>query len=472
MKLNYMGSGKVYFNDQEYRCDLYINENEGGILININIANARASFFDLPMNIDFLVGQLSTGFKFSLISCKRHGMSNNISEGRSVYTYHSKYLVKGVGEKTDKSLELSMMNFRVDNILAWGGVSAYKVSDNFELSHNYDVKKEVYKNDEFVVEYWVSNSMLPVVPSDLLKENIVLNQSANIEITFKNEESIDKFAEIFNKIKRLIELSTLRYIYPSKLTGRSNNIYDMYDKKKVERPIEIISCDLNNEESKVDYIESMKWIKLSELIDNDSFSKYFSKYEIFEPVIELYLEIIYSKTISNRRVFLNIVQALETYHSRFKTNNLNEFKKRIRTVILKDRPKEWVEKDRTFLMANSYKFITLESRLADLLLAEFQIHFDTGDIKYYDFPNVIANTRNYYIHYDESIKERGRILTENELSIYNRSLLYILEYYILTELGFSNKLMIIKKLNERWGRISETLSIIKYSNENGNNRYE
>lgn len=84
----------------------------------------------------------------------------------------------------------------------------------------------------------------------------------------------------------------------------SNNVYDMYDEKKVERPIEIISYDLNNEESKVDYVEAMKWIKLSELIDNYSFSKY----EIFEPVIELYLEIIYSKTISNRRVFLNIVQ--------------------------------------------------------------------------------------------------------------------------------------------------------------------
>ena len=164
-------------------------------------------------------------------------------------------MVKGVGEKSDKSLQLSMMNFRVDNILEWGGISAYKVSDNFELSHNYDIKKEIYKNDEFVVEYWLDNSMLPVVSRDLLKENIVLNQSGNIKITFKNEESIDKFEEIFNKVKRLIELSTLRYIYPTKLIGRSNNVYDMYDKNKVQRPIEIISSDLNNEESKVDYMD-------------------------------------------------------------------------------------------------------------------------------------------------------------------------------------------------------------------------
>ncbi|WP_160680384.1 HEPN domain-containing protein [Clostridium sp. C8-1-8] len=470
MELNYIGSGKVYFNEQEYRCDLYINENEGGILINISIKEALASFCALPINIDFLAGELSTGFKFSLMNSERQRMSNNISEGRSVYTYSCKYLFKGVGGKEDKNLELIRINFRVTNILPWGGISAYKISDNFELSHNDDVKKEVYKNDEFVVEYWVGNSMLPVIPSDILKEKIVLNQNGNIEITFKNEEPIYKFVEIFNKIKRLIEISTLRNISPSKLTGLSSKVYDIYDKDKVERPIEIISCDLNNEESKDDYVEIRKWINLSELIDNDSFSKYFFKYELFEPVIELYLEIIHSKTISSRRVFLNIVQALETYHSRFKTNNLNEFRKRIKTVILKNRPKEWVEKDVTFLMANSYKFITLESRLADLLLAEFQIHFDTGDIEYYDFPNVIANTRNYYIHYDESIKERGGILTESELSIYNRSLLYILEYYILIELGFFNTLKIKEKLNERWGRISETLSIIKYANKNGNNK--
>lgn len=43
------------------------------------------------------------------------------------------------------------------------------------------VRVTIYrKNDEFVVEYWVGNSMLPVVSRDLLKENIVLNQNGNI----------------------------------------------------------------------------------------------------------------------------------------------------------------------------------------------------------------------------------------------------------------------------------------------------
>ena len=82
------------------------------------------------------------------------------------------------------------------------------------------------------------------------------------------------------------------------------------------------------------------------------------------------------------------------------------------------------------LMANSNKFITLESRLADLLYAEGDIYFDTGDVKHAMFPSVIAHTRNYYIHYDENIKNNYQIFSADELVIYKKVLFQILEYYI------------------------------------------
>ena len=52
---------------------------------------------------------------------------------------------------------------------------------------------------------------------------------------------------------------------------------------------------------------------------------------------------------------------------------MTEFKKRI--CLLKE--KEIIDSEETnrFLMANSKKFITLESRLADLLFAERNIFF-------------------------------------------------------------------------------------------------
>ncbi|WP_036611887.1 HEPN domain-containing protein [Oribacterium sp. P6A1] len=120
---------------------------------------------------------------------------------------------------------------------------------------------------------------------------------------------------------------------------------------------------------------------------------------------------------------------------------------------------EYVEKT---LMANSNKFVTLESRLADLLYAEGNIYFDTGDIKQDDFPAVIARTRNYYIHYDENIKNKYKILTIDELNIYKNVLFQILEYYILYELGFSVENR-SKKIRDRWGSVSNDLQILKAS---------
>ena len=33
MQLNYSGSGTIFFKDQEYRCDLYKNTEEGGTMV-------------------------------------------------------------------------------------------------------------------------------------------------------------------------------------------------------------------------------------------------------------------------------------------------------------------------------------------------------------------------------------------------------------------------------------------------------
>ena len=76
---------------------------------------------------------------------------------------------------------------------------------------------------------------------------------------------------------------------------------------------------------------------------------------------------------------------------------------------------------------------------------------------------VIAHTRNYYIHYDERIKEKHKILNEEELQFYNRSLIQILENYILLELGFSDSSELKIKLAERWGRVSQDMEILRVS---------
>lgn len=466
MELTYSGSGIVYYNEEKYKCDLYTNKKYGGILIKISVSSAFANFLELPLNIKCLRGELSTGYKFSLLNCFRENTNSLVSEERTVFSYYAQYMIEGIGEEDYNNIKFYKVRFVLSDIIEWGNISGYSIGKNYEIMNNNNCKEKIFENENYNINYVVEKSMLPVVSSSLLKENIILKQTANIDIIFKEENTIDEFVEILKRVKRLIELCTLKGVCINKMIGWNRDIFDIYGENKYERAISIISSKFNkcdDKNIKNNFERIWKMLSLPELIENKCFDNYFCKYEMLEPIIELYLQVIVSKEMSNVRVFLNLVQALETYHSRFKANSIEEFKKRIDEVILKNRPVEFIENDKKFLMAKSKSYTTLESRIADLIIADFNIIFDIGDIGYLNFPKIIADTRSYYIHYDESIRDRGRILENKELAIYNRSLIYILEYYILLELGFSNIEKIKEKLKERWGNISDALKIRKAS---------
>ena len=288
--------------------------------------------------------------------------------------------------------------------------------------------------------------MIPASNIELLQEHISLDQQGYISIEFIEKRDIHEFVALFTKIKRLIELCVLNTIDVTQISAFNSLIYDEYGDLKVPREIEIISSMKGSKNTEKDDVHIIKWLRLPELISNNSFSLYIDKYEKMEPIVELYIETVYNRTMSPVRRFFNIVQALETYHSRFVTNDMEIFRDRIDNIILSQVPEENKEPYRELLLAEPKKFITLRSRIADLMVANFEIIFDTGEINRMDFPKVIALTRNYYTHYDEQIKKTDKVLDNNELPIYTDILLHILEYYILNELGFTDVDIIRKKL--------------------------
>ncbi len=467
MQIPYRGSGTVYFNTKEYRCDLYYSENLGGIVLKINTIdeNTIGSFLQLPLEISCLSGELDTGFKFTLLDLIRTGMENLISYGRSVYTFRANYLLCGMRLEDQPAPTFHKVQYILSNIIEWGNESAYSIGEQFELLHKADdVRKLLFSESGVSITYIVRASQVPLVDQDILKEKIFLEQHGIIEISSENEAPLSFFNNTFAQLKRLIEIASFRKANVEKVYAYSRKVLYTIGDKTIERAVDIYG--INILENKVDEnppSHPWKWIALQELIDHNSIALYFEKHDKLAPIIELFLEPFYADNCSETRVFLNIVQALETYHSRFVTNSLDDYKVRVKSLT-ECLPASNAKQQKKFLLAKSKYFITLESRMADLLLANHKIYFDTGKIKHIDFPSVVAHTRNYYIHYDESIKAQHRVFSEEELQFYNRSLLQILEYYILLELGFSeNDASIKRRLTDRWGNISQDLEILRIS---------
>lgn len=462
---NYQGSGKVFFSQKEYECCLYFTEKEEQILLTIRVKHdsQKSYYFEMPFEIHHLYGRLETGFEFMLLKLYRLGIKENPATKETEFSFCADYIICGVNN-TQQEQTFYKASFTISNIIEWGGISVYNIGNNHELIHECIPKIiEILHNESCRVFYSVNGSFFPFIEEQVLQDNLELKQIGDIVIEFSNDVSFSSFIEVLKSIKSLIEIALLRKVNISRVSARSKSVVSTIDDTTIERSIDIYGkgihdCYLNEGTTS----HNRQRINLSELLEHNSFDQYFKKKERLAPIIELYLEPFYVDGRSSTGIFLSIVQALETYHSRFITNSIDEFIARIENIV-KNTPKSEATVTRQLLIANSKSFITLESRLADLLLANHHVLFDTGRINYQDFPSIIAHTRNYYTHYDERIKENYKVLSPEELTIYNQSLYQILEYYILLELGFVNDAYATMTKHERWSNITQRIEIMELS---------
>lgn len=107
-----------FFKDQEYRCDLYKNTEEGGTMVKISIPKRFAGYLELPLKFDKIAGKLSNGFQFILLKCDRCKMVNLISEERSEYSYTAEYMLNGIG-KEYLDVNFSKVSYGITNIIPW-----------------------------------------------------------------------------------------------------------------------------------------------------------------------------------------------------------------------------------------------------------------------------------------------------------------------------------------------------------------
>lgn len=452
--LDFSGSGYFKINQKEerYHGNLFLNPEEGGIVVEIEIFHEGGplGYLTLPTKIDYITGELTNGFKLTLLDCIRTSLQSYVGS-RDTFTYAAKFMFEGINISKPKQNQFTQVEFVIPDAIVWGEKSSYKIGkENYSLVDNLnDNNIEIYSTSYFSVEYHVFGTMLPVIDSSLLVENINLIQRPTFIIKAEKPQEFDYFLEKYKLVKRYVEIAMKREIlldeiraYPSQTILEENGI-------KYETSVKVNSSLIKKKNKNTVKLsdQSSYLFKLSDIVNQGEFSRYIENADKLDPIIDLYLDVIYSNDISAVRAFLNVTQALETYHSRFKYGgNIKGFKERIDKVILEKRPDSLKEGDRKFLLANSKKFVTLESRLAELLLAEFNIIFYTGRIPFLDFPHIITKTRNYYTHYDERIKKQA--INEKDLSPYVRILVTILEYYMLNELGFKDVELRRKKIRE------------------------
>ena len=356
----------------------------------------------------------------------------------------------------------------MDGLLNWSKLCSF-TSTNFQY-YNWESKGKI----ELTINETLSIAFIPICKggkgSAVIEKKLELEQYIEIVFSYNTETSLEEFMLDYKKIEMLITIGSGIIPYRRKICFYDKRNYFHPERKDIVMPKEIYVGD--KPYSKGDEITNFDMLfTLDDIVTNSEVIQNWSMIiDKIKPALNLYFSIIRYEDLPIEMQYLNIVQALETYHARFKYNDLKKYKKHVVKLFEVEDLDDIDEKNRnayfdTTQSDENISYIILKSRLVDLMNDDFRLSlfplFIGGiQVELYDFIEKIVDTRHYYTHYGKTKEEKS--LRGIDLQYAIAVLMEVFEYHFLVELGLRNSGAIGKvmkrheKLNYWYSQRSES----------------
>lgn len=469
-------SGKWVIEEKEYKGDIYILKNKKMIRLLLQYVDKENPFWDnntFPEEIDLIYGtSYIEKTSITLLNCTTLRKNTDWGSGKRTILIDCKFCIYGLLFKKVENVTLNKLIVRLTNSLEWSGLNGFSSSIRDTTRKNpinlkYEFKDKVtYKiNDNVKLEFmpWLGNYEY-IIKS----EKVVFEQYMTVDLTYKRVEKFINIIRDLNKILQLIEMSTNLKIGIVKMEGAKNSKFYRIPQTKI-RQLKTFRIYYAKEEESDFYNTELtkrddKFIcDLNSIVEVNGLKNWFEKYEDLKPIIELYNKK-FEYDIGVEQEFLNIIQALEFYHTRFVVEDLKKYKQKMEEKY-KRHPKllQYIF-DKT---QNEVSYVILKNRLIDLILNSNILFFFDRIVNFIYFAQSITDTRHYYTHYN--IGKKYKALQGTELNIAIFLLNTLLEYYLLKELGFDEKYL-DKVTKNRLNRVKKI--VIPYDEQKNTTLYE
>ena len=433
MNNNIVMSGLWTILNKQYSGNLIYNKDNGTMTLSIFINNMYdfISEFDLPIHIEVITGKLSYGMGCTLVDCYiNYIYTGNIANNSIEIVVEKSFF--NISSNNKKQIKFNEMRFKIPNIIKWSGLNGF----NLVKSNEYDLNI-IYKFKKTISQFIDKNITIEFVPYlgeydiDLCFEQINFNQYIELRIKAKELTNYSVFFDYAEKVLNLIMLATGQKVNVSYIYGINYNKYIKFEKEKEYIKHEVIAhlikASINgNPDKNENYM-----FYLSELLKNDRLKEWFSTYDDYKIIYELY--ILETKTdITDEIRFCNLMQALELLHVK-KFKNKESFYKHIENKF--EDKKEIITLIEENADQKTSPYIILKSRIIDILTDSISPDI-FRDIygKIDSLSTILTDTRNYYTHYNEA--KKAKCLVKENLKQGAFLLKYILSRNILLNLGY------------------------------------
>lgn len=399
----------------------------------------------------------SFGKKLTLTNCFRTKLSftripqDSKEYKKSEYAVSVFYVGKHFSKKED--IKFTHLYVRYSHLEKWLGDRFFDsdVTENEEGIAEYKLKFTKPKRREIVltrfkicIDYGFSWTYSQTKPK--------FDTHPFVSLDFDNEMYIDELYSIAYHLRNFLSLGVGDRVSIVTMSGRNG-------KMEQHESVEIfdnIGKDFSEEK---DLQEIWLPFNFDLISKNPEFylENWFNLIENLEPLYDLFFGTLYNPQLYPTYQFLSFAQALESYHSRTFDNNImpkeqyGEVLKQMLGIIEKIpneyqnqlMPKAQYDMNRKSLRKKIGELFEKHDKLFSLFVEKKE-----------EFIDKVVNTRNYYTHYPEELKNKA--VDVIEIPLLSQNLQFMLIVILLKEIGFDDevtKQILNKYLRWRISRI-------------------
>lgn len=431
-------AGTFNIGEEEIIGELIYNKESGVTLLNL-----VKQLSDTPLgksygNLDIITGVLNSGTIVTLFH-NRCTQNQTKSFQTQQLVYVAEYSIWSKREATN--VKYNKLECVLENALDWSGLSAVDTSDLSVIKFKVNDNENVYHWFDSTITFFTSlNCELFGFPH---KEESKVVERLVVSIEADEKQDTSYFTAIRNKV-----ISLISFAIKDNVNVNEQYLYDYDDSYQIGEHTEYYKHYLYTSERCLSIYNNSRWkynFTLAQLLLEKDIKK---ELTLLEPIFNLYLSLFKYTDMPPEMVFLNIVQALETFHARFFYDDSKD--KYVASVI--ERFGSWqnypdMEK---LLLCDTQKdenckYIILVSRLNDLLIGKYDGLFWDYYVTDAGFAQTVADTRHYYTHYGKSKEKKA--LRSDKLIYTIGILALLLEYNVCLQLGIDNQAKVRERLS-------------------------
>ena len=415
----FSGTWKLFEDPREYQGNLIYDDEKHLLALELIIPSTE----DQPMphasykgKIPYVNGRLTNNQKVVLYDCVVGHENIHVCQFTRQLV-HAQFCFWGLEVSSTDDLRFSQISFDLGDIVEWSGLCRYQTDLEDESQPIKWIKEEPI---EFPLEEGVKVRFSAYQNSIMFESYSVkttIEQHVKISLEYTDTTAWDSIMSDLLCVRYMISLGMSCFVGIEKIHYYHPFINEVFSDGQKERIIERAS-DVwlgTGDKTRTSQIHRYEYnFSLEELKQINGFQKWTSFYPKLKPILDLYFAAHTHSISTPEMYFLNLMQALETYHARFVTDNLRDYitlvDKEVDELCQGEANAQWKD----FLADKGQRrpgcnTLYLKSRLAYLIFAKASMPFWVRGYSIGDITSKLVITRNYYTHYDPQ-KEKDALL--------------------------------------------------------------